>query len=582
MKKLSAYMFLLVTLISWSCEEDSNMAEPGNWEITAPTLSTPTTNANIVLDESAPDTPINFQWGAAVTSNRFVVGYKFVLVPETASDLSNPVMEVVPSTNGKDRFVNLTAAQLDYALWTKCYEPGASVKLKWVVVAKAIEKEAESSNAITITRFSTDPVLESLVITGAGTEAGADPANATSMRARTDSEGEITGVFDVYTTLNKDQTFVFSDQASAGSKIFGGGDGSIEPCGTAIVAPESGQYRVTANLNDETYNLWKVDKWSLVGDAVPGGWGGDVPLTYIGNGAWQAQVEFLYPYDGAGFIFRANGDWGYIMKQVKGTVAPTGMSGSVIMESEAGDAGVEVEDSHIGKTGVHTVTLDLSNYTFSIVAAPVEPGDNQTVIGETSYPDSDGVTSNFDIGDFDAPDQLFLISDGQVVAELTKDGEVFTSAYLALEKSKTYILNDAEDGSGTTYNSFGDGSMAVARDQAYKLTVNFGEGKLFWKYYNMKLFHWDEVGGGWDQRQELVMTYIHPYKFEVTGTLSAGFHSKFNSPWDVQFGTADTALSGTMTNGGPNYTGITQNGTYKATIVVNDDFSEATYTFVKQ
>src|SRR5690606_38190465 len=122
----------------------------------------------------------------------------------------------------------------------------------------------------------------------------------------------------------------------------------------------------------------------------------------------------------------------------------------------------------------------------------------------------------------------------------------------------------------------------VARDQAYQLTVNFAEGKLFWKYYNMKLFHWDEAGGGWDQRQELLMTYVHPYTFEVTGTLSAGFHSKFNSPWDVQFGTADTALSGTMENGGANFTGITQNGTYKATIVVNDDFSEAEYTFVKQ
>ena len=129
------------------------MAEPGNWEITAPTLSTPTTNANIVLDESAPDTPINFQWGAAVTSNRFVVGYKFVLVPETASDLSNPVMEVVPTTNGKDRFVNLTAAQLYYAICTKCYEPASSVKLLCVVVSKATEKEAESSNSITTTRF---------------------------------------------------------------------------------------------------------------------------------------------------------------------------------------------------------------------------------------------------------------------------------------------------------------------------------------------------------------------------------------------------------------------------------------------
>ena len=98
----------------------------------------------------------------------------------------------------------------------------------------------------------------------------------------------------------------------------------------------------------------------------------------------------------------------------------------------------------------------------------------------------------------------------------------------------------------------------------------------------MKLFHWDEVGGGWDARQELLMTYIHPYKYEVTGTLSAGYHSKFNSPWDVQFGTDATALSGTMTNGGPNYAGIIQNGAYKATIVVSDDYGTAQYTFVKQ
>ena len=78
------------------------------------------------------------------------------------------------------------------------------------------------------------------------------------------------------------------------------------------------------------------------------------------------------------------------------------------------------------------------------------------------------------------------------------------------------------------------------------------------------------------------MTYIHPYKFEVTGTLNAGFHSKFISPWDVQFGTDATALTGTMTNGGPNYTGISQNGTYKATIEVSDDYTTADYAFVKQ
>jgi hypothetical protein len=181
------------------------------------------------------------------------------------------------------------------------------------------------------------------------------------------------------------------------------------------------------------------------------------------------------------------------------------------------------------------------------------------------------------------PSQLYRLSGGNLLAEFCLHGVAFKSVkFLALEQSKTYTLNSASDGSGTTYNEIGDGSIAVQRDQAYQLTVDFATGKLAWKYYNLKLFHWDEVGGGWDQRQELLMTYSHPYKFEVTGNLFGGFHSKFISPWDVQFGTSSTALSGTMTNGGDNYKGIVQNGSYKANITVTDDYSEATYTFVKQ
>lgn len=78
------------------------------------------------------------------------------------------------------------------------------------------------------------------------------------------------------------------------------------------------------------------------------------------------------------------------------------------------------------------------------------------------------------------------------------------------------------------------------------------------------------------------MTYIHPYTFEVTGTLTGGFHSKFNSPWDVQFGTDSKSLTGTMENGGANFTGIVQSGQYVARIVVSPDYSTAEYSFVRQ
>ena len=557
----------------------------GNWEITSATLSQPSSNASIVLDDAEPAAKVRFTWTPATTTNRFVVGYKVVLVPAASADLSNPILTITPTNAGKDLFAEATAAQIDYALWARCYPAGAAAGLKWAVISKAIEKEAVASQAISFTRFETDYMPSTLFLTGTATEKGADVTQAIAMRAKVDSDEEPTNVFDVYTTLTEGATYQFRDQGIEQSRVYGGNDGTLQGCGPAITAPATGQYRITVDLNDNTYELLKIDKWSLVGDAVEGGWGGDVPLTYQGNSVWSAKMEMYLPYEGAGFIFRANGDWGYLLKRVKGTATPDNDGGDVIMESEGNEIGVEFEDVPGLEAQLYTVTLDLTagGYKYSLVPE-VSTTPVAAIIGETTNPDGDGVSGNFLFGEYDVPDQLFLLADGELVTELTKDGDEFNSGikFLALEQAKSYSLNSASDGSGTVYNNIGDGSIAVARDQAYQIKVDFEAGKLTWKYYNIKLFHWDEVGGGWDARQELLMTYSHPYKYEVTGTLSAGFHSKFNSPWEVQFGTSATALSGTMTNGGSNFAGIVQNGTYKANITVSDDYTTATYSFVKQ
>ncbi|HEX5170827.1 MAG TPA: SusE domain-containing protein [Cyclobacteriaceae bacterium] len=578
------YLLLFVLTLVWSCEEEDNLEPLGNWELSAPVLGSPTGDVDLVLDENNPESVTKFDWEAAVASNRFGVAYTFVLVPQGSDDFENPLLQITPGNGGKNLFVEPTADQIDYALWAACYAPGSKVNLEWAVIARAIEKKTFASRAASFTRFATERKPSTLFITGDATEAGEDITNAMAMRARKDADGNPTYIFDTYTTLSNTGSFQFRDQANLQSRSYGGDAGALEGCGPGIASGETAQYRIKADLNDDSYELLKIEKWSLVGDAVEGGWGGDVPLTYKGNGVWEAKIEFYQPYDGAGFIFRANGDWGYLLKRVNGTATPDNNGGEVIMESEAGDAGLEFEDMPGPEAGIYTVTLDLSadGYTYSLVK-DTNQGPAVAVIGESNNPDGDAVSGNFEFGTYDLPDQLFLMSDGSLITELTKDGNVFRSVkFLALEANRKYILNSADDGSGTTYNEIGDGTISVARDQAYQVNVDFESGKLSWKYYNLKLFHWDEVGGGWDSRLEAVMTYIHPYKFEVTASLSAGYHSKFISPWDIQFGTSDTALTGTMTNGGANYTGIAQNGTYKASIEITDDYSSCTYSFVKQ
>lgn len=582
MKKKNIWLFALIAMvIAGACEEKDNMDPVGNWEITAPVPSTPSADATVTLDESEPSGAINFEWQPATTTNRFGVAYTFLLVPAGSDDYDNPLMRLTPGNAGRERFVAPTAEDIDYALWAACYPAGSTVDLQWVVVATAIDKESLASQDVSVKRFETEYMPSTLFIYGSGTEAGDDASNAIAMRSLPDPEGAPSGVFEVYTSLTAGGTYFFRDQANLQSRQYGGSEGQLVGCGQAITAPETGQYRITVDLDANTYELLKIDKWSMVGDAVEGGWGGDVPLEYKGDGVWQSNIELYQPYETAAFIFRANGDWGYLLKRIAGTATADNKGGQLVMESEGNATGVAFEDIP-GALGLHTVTLDLNaegGYTYSLVEVEQE-GPVQAIIGQTNNPGGDAVSGSFDIAEMNAPAAVYLLSEGTVIAEFTGSGNVFSSeSYLALQADKTYTLNTASDGSGDEIVA---GNISVARDQAYRVTVDFEAGKLTWKYFNIKLFHWDEVGGGWDARQELLMTYIHPYKFEVTGTLNAGFHSKFISPWDVQFGTDATALTGTMTNGGPNYTGISQNGTYKATIEVSDDYTTADYAFVKQ
>jgi hypothetical protein len=583
MKKIYLFLSLAMIMLIWSCEEKENMDPVGNWELTVPELGAPADNLNLVLNEGTPDVETKFEWQPAVTSNRFIIAYTFKLVPETGTE---PILTLTTGNSGKDVSLTLTADELDYALWAACYPAGATVNLRWVVEAKSIEKITASSRKIAIKRFDTERTLSTLVITGEATEAGSNVSNATPMRARKNADDEQTGVFDVYINLTEGKTYSFRDRANVLSRVYGGANGALSCGGAMLIAPETGHYRVTADLVNNTYDLLKIEKWSLVGDNVEGGWGGDVPLEYKGNGVWETKTDFLFPNGNETFILRANEDWSYILKLVKDSGATNRLSGDVFMESEAGDAGVEI-DNFPGVDGVHTITLDLraDAYTYTLVPeVPQEPVTGY-IIGKANNIETDAVSGNFSIGTYDTPEELYLLSDGDLIATFTKDGDIFrTVKFIALEESKTYTLNSAADGSGTTYIEEDDGIIAVDHDQAYQVSVDFGTDELSWKHYNMKLFHWDQDGGGWDQRQEMLMTYTHPYKYEVTGSLTSGYHSKFNSPWEVQFGTDATALTGTMINAGdsPNFEGIIVSGTYKATIVVTDDYTTAEYAFVKQ
>ena len=573
MKTRYSLLLMAIALLfaGWSCTEKDNLAPEGNWDLSNPAIVSPSANSSIVLDETKPDSTIVFTWTGASSSAGFGVYYSVVIDTAGSTNFDTPILTVKSGSSGTALSASITFSQLNEAMSLAGYPADAESKVTWAVVASCLSKSTYSSGDLSVTRFVHEIIPTSLYVSGEATETGTDLSKAIPMRRLKDANGKGLNRYEAYTHLDKGKTFKFFSATSLPAHQYGGSDGNLVKSGTAIVAPDSAAYRISVDLDNNTYSLLKIDKWSVVGGIINGGWGGDEPLQYQGSGVWKGSINLL---DKGGFVFRANGDWGYLLKHIVGT------DNSLIMESEGNELGIAFEDDQSTLAGQCIFTLDLSSdpYTYTIERDPNAAGPVAT------------------------PDHLYLLADGTMVKEFTKDGDTFTSGtYMALQSSVTYTLNSAPDGTGTSYAlsgnvgasdnptadkvagtsdlSEGADGMTVEKDQAYMLNFDFSTARLSWYYYNMKLFHWSN----WDTRDEFVMTYVHPYTFTVTADLKAGYLMKFNSPWDVQFGADDpSALSGTMTNnGGQNFDNLTADGNYTATIVVSDDYQTGTYQFVK-
>jgi starch-binding outer membrane protein SusE/F len=572
MKKqhINISFLILILFIGWSCSEDSNLDPEGNWELSTPAIASPANNAEIDLDELTPAATFTINWTQAVSSVNYGVRYYVIFDTVNSTSFDSPILELESDNNGKNLSVAVTFSALDEALSLAGYTANTRHQLTLAVRADCLSKSTVATITVNVKRFATEILPVQLFLTGSATEGGSTLANAIALKRLIDSLGNASNRYEIYTHLVADGQYKFYSANTLPALEYGGQDGSLIKSGNAIVAAETGEYRISVDLDQMTYSLLKIEKWSVVGDPIASGWGGDEPLVYQGGGIWKDTVEILQT---GNFAFRANGDWTYLLKLVKNT------TNILVMESDAVSQGLEFQDipCTVSGTCIFTLNLYAGGYNFTIEKVII-PG---------------GITT--------IPETLYLLSDGQSVCEFTKDGNVFSSTiYLALQASKTYSLNSASDGTGTAYaiaDALGTastsdkvagnsvlseetGNITVALDQAYQLTVDFDAAKLKWNYYNMKLFHWSN----WDTRDEFVMTYQHPYKFTVTANLKAGYEMKFNSPWEVEFGADDpSVITGTMTNkGGSNFTCISTDGSYTANITVANNYSTGSYEFVKQ
>ena len=206
-----------------------------------------------------------------------------------------------------------------------------------------------------------------LFLSGTATENGDAIATALQLHMVTGLDNTISNIFEIYTSLSETGTFNFYTSQDGTAQVFGEGAsaGTIQLNGDGIDAVENGTVRITVNLSDNTYTILPIN-WSVVGNALPNAWDGDEPLNYQGNGIWSATVDMttMTSIPNPRFTFRANQDWAYAMKKVQGTQ-------SVILESRANAFGIPFSDIYLNY-GVFEITLNLSNYTYSVQCADID------------------------------------------------------------------------------------------------------------------------------------------------------------------------------------------------------------------
>ena len=575
MKHFYKFLSLLVISIALltSCEEESNLQPEGQWELNSPTLELPENNQTFVLDQITPNETITFSWQPATSSEVFGITYKVSLYETNDTEFENPLYEFASGNAGEALSATISYQKIDEVLSFAGFPANENATVNWAVIAESLSKTALASNTITVKRFEDELLPNRLFISGTASEDNGVLENAMQLTRLTNSEGSLSNEHEVYVQLKAGETYQFYSENGLPSLQYGGKDGILEKSGNPISADEDGVFRIKVDLDTNTYELFKVDFFSMIGAPINGGWGGDEPLVYQGNGVWSESIDLVST---GGFAFRANGDWGYLMKRIVGT------QNNLVFENEAGTQNASVEDIPSNEAGMFTVTLNLNSdgYSYSLER-------DNTVINPIL-----------------TPEKLFLFENGTMIKEFSKNGDVFElNEFIPMQASAEYTLNSLEDGSGISYSvasnlaesntpdgdkvtdgirmlDDNDSAFKLSSDRALQLSFDFNAAKVTWTYYNLKLFHWSV----WEERDEFLMTYEHPNTFKINTSVIANYDMKFISPWDFDFGSdAPTELTGGLVkSGGENIKNISEDGSYEVIIVLENDYETGTYQFVKQ
>jgi len=306
MKKLIKLTLIAFACMTIACHKDASLTYMVPVSFKAPLTGS---SAKVVLTTATDSSSvITFNWSAVVYPVKAHVTYTIQL------DLPADTIGATPWANATNILVGndvLTKTFKGSDLNTLAIAAGvtANDSAKVVFRVQAYQDRYAYTNAITvlvspyktIVAFSENwPVLWI-----PGDYQGWSPSTAPTVAA------EVANIYEgyIYEAPGGTYQFKFTSAQDWNHINYGdAGSGTLTTDGSAagMTLPGAGYYELVCNPSTLTWN-YTLTTWGIIGDATPGGWSNDTPLTFDPvKQVWSVTCNMLAS---GSFKFRANGAW---------------------------------------------------------------------------------------------------------------------------------------------------------------------------------------------------------------------------------------------------------------------------------
>lgn len=354
MKNITRSIIALFAVVALSCSVEDVQDRPVIEGVDAPVLTAPTDGAAYILTpQNASVQAERFTWKSANFGGDVQVNY-VVEMDAKGNEFKAP--QVIGSALPSDTQVSVTVESMNGASLTVGAAPFSPSEME-VRVKATVGTTNMFSNVIgiVVTPYTTES--PKLWVPGGYAVASGyakdwDPATSPTLAAsgygKVDFEGYIN-----FNDANAEFKFT-SFPEWKGEFAAGATPGTLALTGDNFKIPAAGYYKMEVDTEKLTYKATKM-VWGIVGNATPGGWDADTPMTYDKVTKKWTVIATLTAQSAPdnGMKFRANNNWDY-------NFGDTGADGTL-----------EGGGTNIGTSaGTYLITLDLSNpraYTYTMV-----------------------------------------------------------------------------------------------------------------------------------------------------------------------------------------------------------------------